>query len=242
MGINKFTLFVGFYFSGEALSIREGIKMPIQGICKRCKYISSQDLCKACVMLDGLNKGLPKLGIGKSSKVKGQLEKLNQGTSSSTCNSQDESNAKAGCCGGKGRGGGGYKSQEDDGELSVSTGKESEVCCSSSMKAGGRRSSNKQRKAKERKNNMKTAESAIADLTEVFTPRDHDQFDADDDFNLDFFGCGGSAEPLGDDDDEVGTMSTRIGRGEDNVDIENLAELASKMVHVGRANKSTNNS
>jgi len=50
--------------------------MPIQGICSRCKYISSQELCKACVMLDGLNKGMPRLGIGKSSKVKGALRIL----------------------------------------------------------------------------------------------------------------------------------------------------------------------
>jgi hypothetical protein len=39
------------------------------------------------------------------------------------------------------------------------------------MKVGGQRSSNKQRKAKERNNNMKTADSAIHDLTQVFTPK-----------------------------------------------------------------------
>jgi len=27
------------------------------------------EVCKACIMLEGLNKGKPKLGIGKSSKV-----------------------------------------------------------------------------------------------------------------------------------------------------------------------------
>ncbi|ODM99165.1 Cytoplasmic tRNA 2-thiolation protein 1 [Orchesella cincta] len=68
---------VDIIHSGEALSIREGVKMPTQGVCKRCKYISSQDLCKACVLLEGLNKGLPKLGIGKSSKVKEQLAIIN---------------------------------------------------------------------------------------------------------------------------------------------------------------------
>ena len=30
------------------------------GVCKRCGYISSQPLCKACVLLEGLNKGLPR--------------------------------------------------------------------------------------------------------------------------------------------------------------------------------------
>ena len=36
----------------------------------RCGYVSSQDVCKACLLLEGLNKGLPKLGIGKSHKVR----------------------------------------------------------------------------------------------------------------------------------------------------------------------------
>lgn len=31
--------------------------------------MSSQDVCKACILLEGLNRGLPRLGIGKSSKV-----------------------------------------------------------------------------------------------------------------------------------------------------------------------------
>jgi len=62
--------------SGESLSIREGVKMPTQGLCARCGYISSMELCKACVMLEGLNKGMPRLGVGKSSKVKGALNAL----------------------------------------------------------------------------------------------------------------------------------------------------------------------
>ncbi|CAG7834954.1 unnamed protein product, partial [Allacma fusca] len=68
---------IDIIYSGESLSIKEGVKMPTQGVCKRCSYISSQDICKACVMLEGLNKGLPKLGIGKSSKVKGKINGLN---------------------------------------------------------------------------------------------------------------------------------------------------------------------
>lgn len=45
-------------------------KLPTQMTCDRCKYVSSQPLCKACVLLEGLNRGLPRLGIGKSSRVK----------------------------------------------------------------------------------------------------------------------------------------------------------------------------
>ncbi|XP_074494886.1 cytoplasmic tRNA 2-thiolation protein 1 [Sebastes fasciatus] len=55
--------------SGENLSVRDGVKMPVQGTCTRCGYISSQALCKSCVLLEGLNRGLPKLGIGKHHRL-----------------------------------------------------------------------------------------------------------------------------------------------------------------------------
>jgi cytoplasmic tRNA 2-thiolation protein 1 len=32
----------------------------VMGQCKKCGYLSSQDVCKACVLLEGLNKGRPK--------------------------------------------------------------------------------------------------------------------------------------------------------------------------------------
>ncbi len=53
--------------SGDSLSVKSDVKMPTQGFCSRCGYISSQELCKACILLEGLNRGLPKLGIGKAS-------------------------------------------------------------------------------------------------------------------------------------------------------------------------------
>ena len=64
--------------SGEQMRVKENVKerMPTQGKCAKCGYISSMDICKACIMLEGLNKGLPKLGVGKSSKTLGQVEKL----------------------------------------------------------------------------------------------------------------------------------------------------------------------
>ncbi|PON33010.1 2-thiocytidine tRNA biosynthesis protein [Parasponia andersonii] len=52
--------------SGEDFRISTTTKMPEQGTCERCGYISSQKWCKACVLLEGLNRGLPKLGIGRS--------------------------------------------------------------------------------------------------------------------------------------------------------------------------------
>lgn len=56
-------------FAGESLSIKEGVKLPTQSKCERCSHVSSQAVCKACVLLEGLNKGKPRLGLGKSSKV-----------------------------------------------------------------------------------------------------------------------------------------------------------------------------
>lgn len=52
--------------SGESLAVRSEVKLPVQGTCSRCGYIASQELCKACVLLEGLNRGLPRLGIGKA--------------------------------------------------------------------------------------------------------------------------------------------------------------------------------
>lgn len=52
--------------SGDSLAVKEDVKMPVQGKCLRCGYISSQELCKACILLEGLNRGLPRLGIGKA--------------------------------------------------------------------------------------------------------------------------------------------------------------------------------
>jgi len=52
--------------SGDSLSVKGDVKLPVQGTCLRCGYISSQELCKACILLEGLNRGLPRLGIGKA--------------------------------------------------------------------------------------------------------------------------------------------------------------------------------
>lgn len=59
------------------MSVKEQVSLPTQRICTRCNFVSSQEVCKACVLLEGLNKGLPKLGIGKSSKAKRMLEDYN---------------------------------------------------------------------------------------------------------------------------------------------------------------------
>ena len=60
------SVIIDIIFSGDSLLVKEDVKMPIQKTCKRCGYIASQELCKACLLLEGLNKGLPRLGVGKS--------------------------------------------------------------------------------------------------------------------------------------------------------------------------------
>uniref|UniRef100_A0A8D8ANY0 Cytoplasmic tRNA 2-thiolation protein 1 n=2 Tax=Culex pipiens TaxID=7175 RepID=A0A8D8ANY0_CULPI len=55
--------------SGEQLSFKTAVKLPKKDVCKQCGFVSSQQPCKACVLLEGLNRGLPKLGIGKRSKA-----------------------------------------------------------------------------------------------------------------------------------------------------------------------------
>ncbi|KAJ1970920.1 cytosolic thiouridylase subunit Ctu1 [Dimargaris xerosporica] len=58
--------------AGESFEIRQGVRMPVQGTCQRCGYVSSNQLCKACVLLEGLNRGLPQLGISRSALAKAQ--------------------------------------------------------------------------------------------------------------------------------------------------------------------------
>lgn len=62
--------------SGEKLAVQEGVKLPTRGTCTRCGFVSSQEVCKACILLEGLNKGLPKLGIGKTSHYKRAVQSI----------------------------------------------------------------------------------------------------------------------------------------------------------------------
>jgi len=54
--------------SSERLRLRASTTaaMPSPGTCARCGYLSSQEICKACVLLEGLNRGIPRLGISRT--------------------------------------------------------------------------------------------------------------------------------------------------------------------------------
>ncbi|KAJ3914003.1 hypothetical protein F5877DRAFT_83247 [Lentinula edodes] len=58
--------------SGEAFEVREEIKatQKIQRTCKRCGYMSSNDLCKACTLLEGLERGMASSGITDRARKK----------------------------------------------------------------------------------------------------------------------------------------------------------------------------
>ncbi|VDK20158.1 unnamed protein product [Anisakis simplex] len=51
--------------SGEDLAIRGEVALPELTNCERCKYISSQRLCKACLLLEGLNTNDLTMGVKK---------------------------------------------------------------------------------------------------------------------------------------------------------------------------------
>lgn len=48
---------------------KEGGAVPQPRQCERCSYICSQAVCKACLLLEGLNKGLPSMGISRPRQV-----------------------------------------------------------------------------------------------------------------------------------------------------------------------------
>ncbi|KIJ23345.1 hypothetical protein M422DRAFT_237812 [Sphaerobolus stellatus SS14] len=49
--------------SGEAFEVAEDVKVKDQQTCQRCGYISSNELCKACALLEGLERGIAGMGI-----------------------------------------------------------------------------------------------------------------------------------------------------------------------------------
>ncbi|KAF7331689.1 Cytoplasmic tRNA 2-thiolation protein 1 [Mycena kentingensis (nom. inval.)] len=58
--------------SGEAFEVSEEVKatQKAQQTCKRCGYISSNDLCKACALLEGLERGIATAGITDKGRKK----------------------------------------------------------------------------------------------------------------------------------------------------------------------------
>ncbi|XP_008251870.3 cytoplasmic tRNA 2-thiolation protein 1 [Oryctolagus cuniculus] len=51
--------------SAERLALAPAARPPRPGACSRCGALASRALCQACALLDGLNRGRPRLAIGK---------------------------------------------------------------------------------------------------------------------------------------------------------------------------------
>jgi cytoplasmic tRNA 2-thiolation protein 1 len=49
--------------NGEKREPGKKLTRQTLGTCKKCGYMSSQDICKACMLLEGLNKNRPKIEI-----------------------------------------------------------------------------------------------------------------------------------------------------------------------------------
>uniref|UniRef100_A0A8R1HX67 Cytoplasmic tRNA 2-thiolation protein 1 n=1 Tax=Caenorhabditis japonica TaxID=281687 RepID=A0A8R1HX67_CAEJA len=56
--------------SGEKLAVRKEVEMPTLKTCERCGYMTSQKLCKACLLIEGLNTGNTDLGVRKTKKTR----------------------------------------------------------------------------------------------------------------------------------------------------------------------------
>lgn len=44
----------------EVIKKKTNPNLSFLGSCSRCHYVSSQPVCKACILLEGLNKGIPR--------------------------------------------------------------------------------------------------------------------------------------------------------------------------------------
>ncbi|NXT20382.1 CTU1 protein, partial [Syrrhaptes paradoxus] len=51
--------------SGRRLAISAEVATKTLGACRRCGFAASQELCKACVLVASLERGLPRVGLGK---------------------------------------------------------------------------------------------------------------------------------------------------------------------------------
>ncbi|VDC06252.1 unnamed protein product [Peniophora sp. CBMAI 1063] len=62
--------------SGEAFEVREEVKatQKSQQTCKRCGYMSSNELCKACTLLEGLERGMASAAVTDRARKKMDAE------------------------------------------------------------------------------------------------------------------------------------------------------------------------
>jgi len=60
------SIIIDIIHSGESIKIDTSTTtFPTKRTCKQCGFVSSNELCKACVLLEGLNKGKARIAIGR---------------------------------------------------------------------------------------------------------------------------------------------------------------------------------
>lgn len=64
---------IDLIYSGEQLSVKAETKVAQQQTCTRCGYMSSNSICKACMLLEGLNRGVPALGVRGEARARQAL-------------------------------------------------------------------------------------------------------------------------------------------------------------------------
>lgn len=83
------TSIIDIIHSGESFAFRETARMPVAGHCTRCGYISSQALCKACVLLEGLNRGLARISLGKETRAAKAFESAREASAKPAARTAD---------------------------------------------------------------------------------------------------------------------------------------------------------
>ncbi|KAF8529282.1 hypothetical protein BU17DRAFT_80482 [Hysterangium stoloniferum] len=68
--------------SGEAFELAEEVKLKEQQTCKRCGYMSSNELCKACALLEGLERGIAGMGVKERRRYENETTPSNLRTTS----------------------------------------------------------------------------------------------------------------------------------------------------------------
>lgn len=60
------SIIIDIIHSAESIKVdTANVQMPKKMVCKQCGFVSSNELCKACILLEGLNKGKARVAIGR---------------------------------------------------------------------------------------------------------------------------------------------------------------------------------
>ncbi|XP_064296263.1 cytoplasmic tRNA 2-thiolation protein 1 [Phalacrocorax carbo] len=120
--------------SGRRLAVGAEVATKALGACGRCGFAASQALCKACVLLASLERGLPRLGLGKRA---GQLAAGAGPRAAGAGGGQD--GGRWGCsCGGGGRKDGGHQDGGHQGGGREDGGRRDCSCGAGGHQDGGR--------------------------------------------------------------------------------------------------------